>query len=550
MKRIVSILLMIVLLFTMVPVASASQSKLVALTFDDGPGVYTERLLDGLEVKGVKATFFCLGSCAQLYPDTVRRIVADGHQLANHSYGHPNLNELTVDGAVWQITRTNDILNEITGGSEYYHIRPPYGNTTAAIRSRLEAPVFIWSVDTIDWQVRNAEKVKNNILNQTFDGSIVLMHDIHAFTVDGILAALDTLIARGYEFVTLKELYRRRGVSLPAGQQQYSCKPNGTDCGPLDAPELMVQRYEESMELSFESPDGAPVYYTLDGSDITYNSMLYTEPVIVDLPCTVRAVAAWDLNGDRGTEIQKEYTLPPAGEPAVWVEDGTVVFEAASDEEEVYVCAGRRAYPWREVEIAPDTWFTYYADGEGLTPTEPRTLLFTAQGNLVTDIQPTDWYYTAMDHGAARGFFDGKVLDPTGIVTRGMLAELLFRYDGMNVSEIDMPFTDVAEDAYYAEAVKWAFENEIINGVGNDRYDPDRPVSRQEMAKIFTIYLGLEPGAPVEYKDQAQIAAWAEDYVRAVTNHGLMQGSGGSFRPNGTATRAEIATILMRLDEE
>jgi len=128
--------------------------------------------------------------------------------------------------------------------------------------------------------------------------------------------------------------------------------------------------------------------------------------------------------------------------------------------------------------------------------------------------------------------------------------KLLFRYDGMNVSEIDMPFTDVAEDAYYAEAVKWAFENEIINGVGNDRYDPDRPVSRQEMAKIFTIYLGLEPGAPVEYKDQAQIAAWAEDYVRAVTNHGLMQGSGGSFRPNGTATRAEIATILMRLDEE
>ena len=86
--------------------------------------------------------------------------------------------------------------------------------------------------------------------------------------------------------------------------------------------------------------------------------------------------------------------------------------------------------------------------------------------------------------------------------------------------------------------------------MGNDRYDPERPVSRQEMAKIFTIYLGLEPGAPVEYKDQAQIAAWAEDYVRAVTNHGLMQGSGGSFRPNGTATRAEIATILMRLDEE
>ena len=116
---------------------------------------------------------------------------------------------------------------------------------------------------------------------------------------------------------------------------------------------------------------------------------------------------------------------------------------------------------------------------------------------------------------------------------------------------MDMPFTDVPESAYYADAVKWAYANNVINGVGSGRFEPERPVTRQEMAKIFAAYLNLSPSSEdstVQYADRRQIAGWAKDAVQAVTDQGLMQGSGGRFRPLGTATRAEIATILMRLD--
>ena len=558
-KKLLAALLLIALLATSLPVASAAQSKLVALTFDDGPGPYTQRLLDGLAAKGVKATFFCLGSNASRYQDTVRRIFNEGHQVANHSYDHPNLNALSTDSACSQITRTDTILNEITGGSEAHFVRPPYGNSTQALRSRLNAPVFIWSVDTLDWKVRNAEKVKNNILNDTFDGAVVLVHDIHSFTVDGVLSALDTLIDRGYEFVTLKELYRRRGVALTNGALHYSCKPNGTDLGPIEMPEVTVQKTDgDLVEISFSSPSGAPVYYTLDGSELTYDSAQYTGPFTAQLPCTIRAVAAWDLNGSRSDALHAEYTQPQAGAPSVYVSDGQVQFESSDPEEDVYVALNNDdaltwGQPWTELEIPTDTWFSYYADGEGLAPSPVQRLLFTAEGNLFSDVQQDAWYYSAMDHGASVGYFQGRVMNADGILTRGMFTELLYRRaEQTDIEVMDMPFSDVPESAYYADAVKWAYANHVINGMGNGRFEPERPVTRQEMARIFAAYLDLTPFAgnsTVQYTDRRQIADWAKEAVQAVTDQGLMQGSDGRFRPLGTATRAEIATILLRLDQ-
>lgn len=557
-KRLLAVILLIALLAASLPVASAAQTKLAALTFDDGPGPYTQRLLDGLTAKGVKATFFCLGSNASRYQDTVRRIFKEGHQVANHSYDHPNLNSLSTDSACYQISRTDTILNDITGGTEAHFVRPPYGNSTQALRSRLSAPVIIWSVDTLDWKVRNAEKVKNNILNDTFDGAIILVHDIHSFTVDGVLAALDTLIDQGYEFVTLKELYRRRGVSMSSGALYYSCKPTGTDLGPITMPQVTVQKSgSDQVAISFASSSGAPVYYTLDGSGLTYDSAQYAEPFTAQLPCTIRAVAAWDLNGSRSDELYAEYTQPQAGVPAVYVADGQVQFEASDPEETVYVALNSddpltQGQPWTDVEIPADTWFSYYADGEDLAPSPVTRLLFTAEGNLFSDVQQDAWYYSAMDHGASMGYFQGSVMNPGGILTRGMFTELLYRRADRPETETDAsPFTDVPEQAYYAEAVRWAYENQIIQGMGNGRFEPERPVTRQEMAKIFASYLSLTPtsdDSTVQYSDRHRIAGWAEDAVRAVTDCGLMQGSGGSFRPLGTATRAEIATILLRLD--
>lgn len=555
-RRILAILLTALLLAGVLPTASAAQTKLVALTFDDGPGYYTERLLDGLKERDVRATFFCLGSLAERSPDLIRRMVAEGHQLANHSYDHPNLNELSTSGALYQLSRTDQIFNEITGGSETYYVRPPYGNTTQAIRSQMTAPVVIWSVDTIDWQLLNAAAVEKKILADTFDGSIVLMHDIHRTTVDAILSALDTLIERGYEFVTVKELCRRRGVSAAPGVPLYDVRANGMDTGVLRTPEVEAWGPAEAMEITLTSPDGAPIYYTLDGSDITYDSELYTQPITVRLPCTLRAVAAWDLNGDRSRELQQVYTLPPAGEPEVLVERGRLTFRAASEEETVYVALEDddvylEGEPWQQITVSPGSWFSYYAGGEGLMPTEARRLLFTRCGNLFSDVELSDWFYAAMDHCAARGYIQGAgnyTMNPNGTVTRGMLATLLYRCANAEQAQREQPFIDVLPEAYYADAVAWGYEAGIFSGVGEGRFAPDRPVTRQELAKTLAAYLNLEPHGLPGYTDQDRIASWAQDAVSAVSAAGLMEGSGGEFDPTGTATRAQLAVILLRID--
>ena len=555
-KRLLAIFLTVMILLPCFTVVSASQPKLVALTFDDGPGPYTQSLLDGLAERGVRATFFCQGSRAEQYPDLIRRIVADGHQLANHSYNHPNLNELSLDRALKQIQTTDQIFNDLIGGSEAYYVRPPYGNTTQTIRKEMLAPVIIWSVDTIDWQLLNTEAVKNKILHDTFDGSIVLMHDIHRTTIGAVLEALDTLESRGYEFVTVKELLRRRGITPIAGQQYHSCKPNGTDEGKLLEPELSVSGTSEEIVVSLNSPTGAPVYYTLDGSDLMPDhAELYSGPITVRLPCVIRAVAAWDLNGDRSPAICCEYTLPPAGEPTVSVENGRLNFDTSSPQETVFVSVDSKSYvPYKEAVIEPDTDLYYYADADGYVATDIRKILFTSKCNLFTDISREDWFYSAMDHCVAKGYFEMTSdfkMNPQGQVTRAMLAVLLYRHAGSPSGNWENPFRDVPDSSYYAAAVSWGYHEGILNGTGNGWFAPDRYVNRQEAAKLLAAYLKLDvsDSEAILYSDQQLIAVWARPYVCAVTASGLMQGSSGRFNPYGTSTRAEIAAILERIDQ-
>lgn len=554
-NRVLSFVLTVVLIVSLMPAVSAAETKLVALTFDDGPGPYTERLLTGLEERGARATFFCLGNRAELYPDLVQRMITEGHQVANHSYSHPNLNDLSVDAALQQISKTDQILNGITGAQESYYIRPPYGNTTQMLRNMLCAPVVIWSVDTIDWQILNGAAVEKKILSDTFDGSIVLMHDIHSTTIDGILAALDTLQARGYEFVTVKELVRRRGIGSLPGQLYYRVDSQGHDLSRLKMPEMTVSGTSECMEITFVSPDGAPVYYTTDGTAVTCTSERYETPFTVQLPCTIRAVAAWDLNGDRSDELCHTYELPPAGIPTVFTKDGTLCFEATNVGETVFVKADSwlNYLPEEMAEIPRDTWFSYYSDGEGLDASPVNRLLFTKEGNLTSDLQQADWHYAAMDQCITKGYYKGSgqwKYDPTGYLTRAMLIELLFRYDGADGVSTSHPFVDIMEEAYYSDSVKWAYSMGIAAGVGGGRFAPDRPVTRQELAKILAGYLKLEGNErPLGYQDEQVLSDWAAPYVFMVSEAGLMVGAGGFFRPAAPVTRAEFAAVLMRMDD-
>jgi peptidoglycan/xylan/chitin deacetylase (PgdA/CDA1 family) len=186
------------------------QSSTVAMTFDDGPHPkLTPRLLDMLKERNIKATFFVVGKCVAEYPDIAKRIVDEGHEIANHTWNHPQLPKLSPTAFAAEITQTNDAIKQATGILPVT-MRPPYGATNATINKRLNEEyglsVILWSVDPQDWKIRKSDHVSSHIIKNAAPGSIILAHDIHASTIDAMPAALDALQAKGYKFATVSEL--------------------------------------------------------------------------------------------------------------------------------------------------------------------------------------------------------------------------------------------------------------------------------------------------------------------------------------------------------
>lgn len=179
--------------------------KRVALTFDDGPTATTPYLLDELDKRGVKATFFVVGVNVERYPETVKRAYHAGHVIANHTYGHKNLNSLSAEKIRYQIRACNNTLTNI-GIPAATMVRPPYGNANAAVRAAVDVPLINWSVDTRDWESKNAAKIERVIMRDVKDGAIILCHDTRWCTVEAVCNAIDKLREQGYEFVTVPEL--------------------------------------------------------------------------------------------------------------------------------------------------------------------------------------------------------------------------------------------------------------------------------------------------------------------------------------------------------
>ena len=243
-KRIFRTALALFLLLALCIPASAAgfTGKLIAITFDDGPGAYTGTLLDELAARDVKATFFVSGYRAKGYPETLGRIVAEGHQLASHTQNHENLNTLSSSKIASEISQTQALITA-AGGDDPAYIRPPYGNANQTVRNAAQAPLINWSVDPEDWKYHNADTVCRNILNGSYDGAIILVHDIYKTSVDGALAAIDQLLAQGYEFVTVRDLLLRRGISPEAGVMYYDAKNTGVN---LDIDEAGSGYFDES----------------------------------------------------------------------------------------------------------------------------------------------------------------------------------------------------------------------------------------------------------------------------------------------------------------
>ena len=187
-----------------------TDKKLVALTFDDGPVPgSTELILDVLEEHDVKATFFVLGQMVEEYPDIAKRIVDEGHEIANHTYSHPEMTKLSDEGLRYEIGHTQSLIQEHTG-TWPRAFRPPYGASNQYVRDTVGIREVMWNIDTMDWQTRNSDLITNSVMTSVQDGSLILMHDIVDATPQAVVNLMDNLDHDEFEFVTVSELYEYR----------------------------------------------------------------------------------------------------------------------------------------------------------------------------------------------------------------------------------------------------------------------------------------------------------------------------------------------------
>ena len=186
--------------------AKAVEKSKIAITFDDGPNPeYTVKLLDGLQKRGVKATFFVLGAEVEKYPEILKAIDDGGHLIGVHSYEHVNFGQIGDEAAIEQVEKTQEAIHNVTGKYSGY-IRPPYGCWKKSLDVEVPLIEVLWDIDPLDWATKDADTVVQRILKGVPDGSIILLHDASASSVQAAFTTIDILQKENYEFVTVEEL--------------------------------------------------------------------------------------------------------------------------------------------------------------------------------------------------------------------------------------------------------------------------------------------------------------------------------------------------------
>ena len=227
----------------------------IAMTFDDGPQpALTPKLLDLLKKKGVKATFFVVGQNVAEYPDVVKRAASEGHEIANHSWSHPDFARMSDAAVRNELQKTEDAIQQATGAKSKL-LRPPYGAITKSqrdwIHNEYGFKIVLWDIDPLDWKYRNSAHVENEILKNTRSGSIVLSHDIHATTVAAMSDTFDKLIEKGFKFVTVSELIAmEKPAPPPAVGEAGASKKKSARQGPAEK--------ESGAPQSSPTPAGSP----------------------------------------------------------------------------------------------------------------------------------------------------------------------------------------------------------------------------------------------------------------------------------------------------
>lgn len=179
--------------------------KAVALTFDDGPNPNTTPIaLELLKKYNAKGTFFMVGKAVAGNEEIIKQVVAEGHQIGNHSWSHPLLTKISLEQAKSQINDTTEALKKASG-QDVHIMRPPYGGINATIQAAVDQSFILWDVDTLDWKNRNTASIMKEV-RKARPGSIILMHDVHQTSINALPTVLQYLTKQGFELVTIDEL--------------------------------------------------------------------------------------------------------------------------------------------------------------------------------------------------------------------------------------------------------------------------------------------------------------------------------------------------------
>lgn len=197
---------------------------MVALTFDDGPyAPVGNQIMDCLAQYGGKATFYVVGNRCAAYQTEMQRMAAEGHEIGNHTYEHKYLHKLSADQIQYQVNRGSEVIQAVSGVAPAT-VRLPGGNKNATVLANVQAPMIMWSIDTLDWKTKNTQSTVDKVLGTVRDGDIVLMHELYRQTGDAAVQIIPALTERGYQLVTVSELAQYRG-GLQAGQLYSAFRP-------------------------------------------------------------------------------------------------------------------------------------------------------------------------------------------------------------------------------------------------------------------------------------------------------------------------------------